>query len=85
MNDTVTVTNDTVVDTAVSAPAPAKRKGRKVDPNSKFSRARALLASLPPEKLTHKEAVKELVAQLGVTEGTANVYFYNARKPVASE
>lgn len=57
----------------------SNRRGRSVDPNSNFSKAKVILSNLPSDQLNRKTAVPLLVDQLGVTKGTAGVYFYTAR------
>lgn len=75
----VTASSDatTAVTAVVTAP---KRRGRKVDPNSKVSRAAVLLSALSADQLNREYAIPYLMKELDLKKEVAQVYFYS-RKP----
>ena len=68
------MTNTTnAVDTATTTPAPQKRRGRPVDPNSGLARARAHAATLPAG--TSRQDTIAAFVSLGLSKDTAAAYY----------
>lgn len=57
-----------------------KPSGRPVDPNSKFSACRRLFADMSAAGKTRKEIIAAFQTEIHVAEGTAGVYYVNAKK-----
>lgn len=68
MTDNTTVNTDTT-----PAPAPQKRRGRPVDPNSGLARARQLAATLPAG--TSRQDTISAFMGLGLSKDTASAYY----------
>lgn len=67
--------------TVTAAPVTRKKpSGRPVDPNSKFSACRRLFADMSAAGKTRKEIIAAFQTEIHVAEGTAGVYYVNAKK-----
>lgn len=67
------MTDNTATTTAPSNPAPQKRRGRPVDPNSGLARARAAAAALPAG--TSRQDTIAAFVGLGLSKDTAAAYY----------
>ena len=82
MNTNVAVNTDT--NTEVSS-EPKRSVGRPVDPSANIHKAQALYESLPEDQRKVKIATALFVDKLGLTPGSAQVYFYNIRKKLKEQ
>lgn len=69
-------------ETTVTPSAPARKAGRPVDPNSKLVRAKALYNSLIVTGANRKAILGALQTELKLTEGSAAVYYHEAKNDV---
>lgn len=70
------VNSNTVVANEVAASTvSARRSGRKPDPNSKYSQARAIFARLTGSPA--KDVKAAFVSELGLPKGSANTYYHS--------
>lgn len=77
MTDPTNTTNDVVQASVDQAASVAKRRpGAPVNPNSKLSQSRAIIAELAGQGLAAKDIKGALVTRLGLSKQTANTYYH---------
>ncbi len=76
VNANTVVANEVVASTVTASAGTAGRKsGRKPDPNSKYSQARAIFTRLNGSAA--KDVKAAFVSELGLPKGSANTYYHN--------
>ena len=76
VNSNTVVANEVAVSTAAaSAGAAVRKSGRKPDPNSKYSQARAIFTRLAGSPA--KDVKAAFVSELGLPKGSANTYYHS--------
>jgi hypothetical protein len=83
MNDVVAIQADAVPSSPEKTQKTGKTRGAKVNPNSKASQTKIILANIPASELTRARALEEL-AKLGLSEKVASVYYYNYKPKTAA-
>lgn len=79
MNENTAVNLNTLETVEAAPAAPKRAAGRPADPNSRFAKAKAVYNDLIGQGKTRKEILVAIVA-LGLSEGSAAVYFHEAQK-----